>query len=83
MVCKTLRVLSKTTQPAPPSPSTPGLRRALAKASVFPLAGGIAVGLWLENWGAGAAAYYALLLLAIASPEGQPLRASFARRPKR
>lgn len=83
MVCKSLPVLSKTTHSEPPSPpSTPGARGALISAAVFPAVGGAAVGLWLENVTAGIVGYYALLALALASPEGAALRDSFGRRGK-
>ena len=81
MVCKTLPVLSKTTQSqVPPPPPTPGGRGALVSAAVFPTLGGLAIGMWLENIGAGVAGYYALLALALLSPEGAGLRNSFNRR---
>ena len=81
MVCKSLPVLSKTTQSEVlPPPSTPGARGALISAAVFPLLGGVATGLWLEDVTAGVIGYYALLLLALLSPEGAGLRNSFRRR---
>jgi hypothetical protein len=57
-------------------------QEALRSVVVFPLLGGVATVMWLENVTAGVAAYYGLLALAVASPQGAALRAGFAAKPK-
>jgi hypothetical protein len=61
--------------PPTAAPAPPRLLRPLADVGGFSLLGGAGTALLTQNLWAGAGAYYALLVLGLASPGGAPLRA--------